>query len=106
VTKHGVSIARACSLVQLPRATWYRQPTSSMERDRSVIEVLNEIVARKLRWGFRKLHDRLQGVEDVTAPALLVPDQWGGPWIPAVEAILLKRPIECGSHRSAVIPRG
>jgi putative transposase len=31
-----------------------------MERDREVIEVLNEIVARKPRWGFWKLHDRLR----------------------------------------------
>jgi len=31
-----------------------------MERDRGVIEVLNEIVARKPRWGFWKLHDRLR----------------------------------------------
>jgi putative transposase len=31
-----------------------------MERDRSVIEVLNEIVARKPRWGFWKLYDRLR----------------------------------------------
>jgi len=33
---------------------------SSMERDRSVIEVLKEIVARRPRWGFWKLHDRLR----------------------------------------------
>jgi putative transposase len=31
-----------------------------MERDRGVIDVLNEIVARKPRWGFWKLHDRLR----------------------------------------------
>jgi putative transposase len=31
-----------------------------MERDRGVIEVLNEIVARKPRWGFWKLSDRLR----------------------------------------------
>jgi transposase InsO family protein len=31
-----------------------------MERDRGVIEVLNEIVARKPRWGFWKLYDRLR----------------------------------------------
>jgi len=31
-----------------------------MERDREVIDVLNEIVARKPRWGFWKLHDRLR----------------------------------------------
>lgn len=31
-----------------------------MESDQEVIEVLNEIVARKPRWGFWKLHDRLR----------------------------------------------
>ena len=31
-----------------------------MERDRDVIEVLNEIVGRKPRWGFWKLHGRLR----------------------------------------------
>jgi putative transposase len=31
-----------------------------MERDQGVIEVLNEIVARKPRWGFWKLYDRLR----------------------------------------------
>ncbi len=31
-----------------------------MERDQGVIGVLNEIVARKPRWGFWKLHDRLR----------------------------------------------
>jgi hypothetical protein len=31
-----------------------------MERDAEVIEVLNELVVRKPRWGFWKLHDRLR----------------------------------------------
>jgi putative transposase len=31
-----------------------------MERDAGVIEVLNELVARRPRWGFWKLHDRLR----------------------------------------------
>jgi putative transposase len=31
-----------------------------MERDAQVIEVLNELVGRKPRWGFWKLHDRLR----------------------------------------------
>jgi len=60
VKDHGVSISRACTLVKLSRTAWYRQPASSMERDRSVIDVLNEIVARRPRWGFWKLHDRLR----------------------------------------------
>ena len=31
-----------------------------MERDRAVIEVLNEMVARRPRWGFWKCYDRLR----------------------------------------------
>jgi putative transposase len=60
VKEHGLSIVRACSLTKLSRTAWYRVPGSRMERDRGVIEVLNEIVARKPRWGFWKLHDRLR----------------------------------------------
>jgi len=51
VKEYGISIARACSVVRLSRTAWYRRPGSRMERDRDVIEVLNEIVGRKPRWG-------------------------------------------------------
>ena len=57
---HGLSIVRACRLLRLSRTAWYRRPGSRMERDRDVIGVLNEIVGRKPRWGFWKLHDRLR----------------------------------------------
>jgi putative transposase len=58
VKDHGLSIGRACRVVRLSRTAWYRQPRSRMERDRAVIEVLNELVARRPRWGFWKLYDR------------------------------------------------
>lgn len=58
--EHGISISQACDVVKLSRTAWYRRPVSSMERDQEVIEVLNEIVVRKPRWGFWKLHDRLR----------------------------------------------
>jgi putative transposase len=60
VKEHGISIVRACSLIKLSRTAWYRRPQSSMERDAEVINVLNEIVGRKPRWGFWKLRDRLR----------------------------------------------
>jgi putative transposase len=60
VKDHGLSIVRACKLLRLSRTAWYRRPGSRMERDQDVIEVLNEIVSRKPRWGFWKLHDRLR----------------------------------------------
>jgi putative transposase len=55
-----MSIGTACKATRLSRTAWYRRPTSSMERDGAVIEVLNELVARNPRWGFWKLHDRLR----------------------------------------------
>ena len=58
VKEHGLSIGRACSVARLSRTAWYRRPRSCMERDRAVIEVLNELVARRPRWGFWKLYDR------------------------------------------------
>jgi len=60
VKDHGLSIVRACSLLKLSRTEWYRRPASRMERDVEVIEALNELVARKPRGGFWKLHDRLR----------------------------------------------
>ena len=53
-----MSIGRACKATRLSRTAWYRRPRSCMERDRPVIEVLNELVARRPRWGFWKLYDR------------------------------------------------
>ena len=41
-----------------PRA-WYPRPTSRMGAG-AVIEMLNEFVARRLRWGLWKLYDRLR----------------------------------------------
>ena len=58
VKEHGLSIGRACKATRLSRTAWYRRPRSCMERDRAVIEVLNELVARRPRWGFWKLYDR------------------------------------------------
>jgi putative transposase len=60
VKDHGLSIGRAGNVVRLSRTAWYRRPGSGMERDRAVIELLNDLVARKPRWGFWKLHDRLR----------------------------------------------
>jgi putative transposase len=60
VKEHGLSIGRACRVARLSRTAWYRRPSSCMERDRGVIEVLNELVARRPRWGFWKLYDRLR----------------------------------------------
>ncbi len=47
VREHGLSIGRACRVARLSRTAWYRRPRSCMKRDRGVIEVLNELVARR-----------------------------------------------------------
>jgi len=60
VKEHGLSIGRACTVVRLSRTAWYRRPRSGMERDRSVIKLLNELVARRPRWDFWKLYGRLR----------------------------------------------
>ena len=60
VKDHKISITQACHLVKLSRTAWCRRPPSRMERDREVIEVLNDLVSRRPRWGFWKLHDRLR----------------------------------------------
>jgi putative transposase len=60
VTDHRLPIRRACQIVRLSRAAFYRTPLGSMERDREVIEVLNRLVEANGRWGFWKCYDRLR----------------------------------------------
>ena len=60
--EHGVTIKRACKAARLSRAAYYRPGASAEERDRLVIEALNEIVAKETRWGFWKCFDRLRGL--------------------------------------------
>ena len=60
--EHGVTIKRACQVARLSRAAYYRAEVSAEERDRPVIEALNEIVAKETRWGFWKCFDRLRNL--------------------------------------------
>lgn len=60
VQEHRLPLRRACQIVKLSRAAYYRQPGCTVERDTPVIEALNEIVARRPRWGFWKCFDRLR----------------------------------------------
>lgn len=60
--EHGVPNKRACKAARLSRAAYYRPAASAEERDRLVIEALNDIVAKETRWGFWKCFDRLQGL--------------------------------------------
>ncbi|MCD6733301.1 MAG: IS3 family transposase, partial [Burkholderiaceae bacterium] len=58
--EHGVSVKRACQAARLSRAAYYRPEADRGARDREVIEALNEIVSKELRWGFWKCFDRLR----------------------------------------------
>lgn len=51
---------RACQAARLSRAAYHRPETNRGARDREVIEALNEIVSKELRWGFWKCLDRLR----------------------------------------------
>jgi putative transposase len=62
VGTHGVSVVRACRVVRLARAAWYRPPRDRLERDRPVIEALTAQVEENGRWGFWKLFDRLHNL--------------------------------------------
>lgn len=57
---HRLPIRRACQIVRLSRAAFYRRPSGPMERDQEVIAALNELVAANGRWGFWKCYDRLR----------------------------------------------
>ena len=44
--------------MKLSRAAYYRQPKCQAQRDAEVIEALNEVVAKRSRWGIWKCFDR------------------------------------------------
>jgi putative transposase len=62
VSAHRLSVVRACQVVRLARAAWYRPPRDRLERDRPVIDALATQVERNGRWGFWKLFDRLHNL--------------------------------------------
>jgi putative transposase len=62
VSAHRLSVVRACQVVRLARAAWYRPPRDRLERDRPVIDALITQVEQNGRWGFWKLFDRLHNL--------------------------------------------
>jgi putative transposase len=62
VTEHHLSVVRACRLVRLTRAAWYRPPPDRLLRDAPVIDALTAQVDQNPRWGFWKLYDRLRNL--------------------------------------------
>jgi len=60
VKEHRLPIRRACQIVKLSRAAFYRTPQGPMERGRDVVEALLRVVEEHPRWGFWKCYDRLR----------------------------------------------
>ena len=61
MAENHLSVRRACAAVRLSRAAYYRRPEQRRaERDRPVIDALNEVVDKRRRWGFWKCYDRLR----------------------------------------------
>ena len=58
--EHPLSVRRACGVVQLSRAVYYRPPTDRVHRDQPVIDALQTVVADRPRIGFWKCFDRLR----------------------------------------------
>ena len=76
--EHQLPIRRACQIVRLSRAAFYRPPVPASRRDAPVIAALTDVVARYPRWGFWKLFeshaDRGSPVEpQARAPGVLRP---------------------------------
>jgi len=59
-TEHPLSVRRACRVVGLARAAWYRPPQAASVRDGPVIEALQQVVRDDGRWGFWKCFDSLR----------------------------------------------
>ena len=57
---HRLSGQRACRVVRLSRAAYYRPPRSRVRADAAVIAALTAVVADHGRWGFWKCFDRLR----------------------------------------------
>ena len=59
-----MSVSQACKIVGMNRSSWYRPIQNQKEKDQTVIDVLNEVVAKWPRWGFWKCYNwmRNQGI--------------------------------------------
>jgi putative transposase len=60
VREHALPVQRACRVVRLSRAAYYRPLVPPSRRDAAVIAALTDVVARYARWGFWKCFDRLR----------------------------------------------
>ena len=56
----GLSITKACGLIGLGRASYYRKPKDWREADSAVIDAINQILAKVPRAGFWKCYGRMR----------------------------------------------
>jgi hypothetical protein len=60
VTEHGLSRAKACRTVKLSRSAFYKPTVDRLARDAPVVGALNQVLAKRSRWGFWKCFDLLR----------------------------------------------
>ena len=60
VTENCLSKAKACRLMGLSRTVLYRPKVDRLARDREVIDAINDVIAKRPRWGFWKCFDRIR----------------------------------------------
>jgi hypothetical protein len=51
---HQISKAKACKIVGFSRSAFYKSTVDWAAKDAPVIDALNEIIAKRARWGFWK----------------------------------------------------
>ncbi len=56
----GLSIARACCMIGLSRASYYRKPKDWREADSAVIDAINAVLKKAPRAGFWKCYARIR----------------------------------------------
>ena len=61
VQDHQISKAKACKIVGLSRSAFYKSTVDWAAKDAPVVDALNEIIAKRARWGFWKCFHRLKG---------------------------------------------
>ena len=60
VGDHRLPVRRACRVMRMSRAAYYRPPGPASRRDAAMTAALTDVVARYPRWGFWKRFDRLR----------------------------------------------
>lgn len=60
VNEHGLPKARACKIVGISRSALYKPVGDQMAKDAPVIDALNDMVAKRPRWGFWKCFHRIR----------------------------------------------